>query len=592
MIDEQMTAPQVSVLVVDDTPDNLRLLSRMLSKRGYNVRPVPSGKLALTSAQAEPPDLILLDIMMPEMDGYEVCERFKDDENTRDIPVIFLSALSEVQDKVKAFAVGGVDYITKPFQAKEVLARVETHLALRELQKGLEEKNAQLRREIAARQKAEHELREYQRQLEASYEREQKRRQLSDTLREVAKLVSSTLEQETVLRLILNQLEKVVTYHRATVLILNDDGDELEVVGGRDKSGQEIKRDTIDAYRYTLNAAALTEKQPILLPNVTEDERWQPDSTMTAIRSFINAPLLAQDRPVGLLALGRSDDTPYNEDDAQTVFAFASQVAVALENARLYEYEMKQIAREMEIARQIQVSLLPLDAPKLLGLDIADISQPARQVGGDFYNYFVFSGDKLGLAVGDVSGKGMQAALMMALAFGLLTNEVRRELAPAVFLSRLNEKLWPYTQRNKMNTALAYMVLEPPEDEDAGWWDLQVANAGVVSPLIRYSDGTVEWLNIGGLPLGTMQDAQYVGVRHPLSPGDMVILSSDGVVEAMNEEGELYGFERLTECVANAPRRGAWNILEWILNDARDFVGDAEMHDDLTLIVVLVQDSR
>ncbi len=592
MTDEQMTAPQVSVLVVDDTPDNLRLLSRMLSKRGYNVRPVPSGKLALTSAQAEPPDLILLDIMMPEMDGYEVCERLKDDENTRDIPVIFLSALSEVQDKVKAFAVGGVDYITKPFQAKEVLARVETHLALRELQKGLEEKNAQLRQEIAARQKAEQGLREYQRQLEASYEREQKRRQLSDTLREVAKIVSSTLEQETVLSLILDQLEKVVTYHRATVLILNDDGDELEVVGGRDKSGQEIKRDRVDAYRYALNAAALTEKQPILLPDVTQDERWQPDGTMTVIRSFINAPLLAQDRPVGLLALGRSDDTPYNEDDAQTVFAFASQVAVALENARLYEYEMKEIAREMEIARQIQVSLLPLDAPKLLGLDIADISQPARQVGGDFYNYFVFSGDKLGLAVGDVSGKGMQAALMMALAFGLLTNEVRRELAPAVFLSRLNEKLWPYTQRNKMNTALAYMVLEPPENEDAGWWDLQVANAGVVSPLVRYSDGTVEWLNIGGLPLGTMQDAQYVGVRHPLSPGDMVILSSDGVVEAMNEEGELYGFERLTECVANAPRRGAWDILEWVLNDARDFVGDAEMHDDLTLIVVLVRDNR
>ncbi len=592
MTDEQMTAPQVSVLVVDDTPDNLRLLSRMLSKRGYNVRPVPSGKLALTSAQAEPPDLILLDIMMPEMDGYEVCERLKDDENTRDIPVIFLSALSEVQDKVKAFAVGGVDYITKPFQAKEVLARVETHLALRELQKGLEEKNAQLRQEIAARQKAEQGLREYQRQLEASYEREQKRRQLSDTLREVAKIVSSTLEQETVLSLILDQLEKVVTYHRATVLILNDDGDELEVVGGRDKSGQEIKRDRVDAYRYALNAAALTEKQPILLPDVTQDERWQPDGTMTVIRSFINAPLLAQDRPVGLLALGRSDDTPYNEDDAQTVFAFASQVAVALENARLYEYEMKEIAREMEIARQIQVSLLPLDAPKLLGLDIADISQPARQVGGDFYNYFVFSGDKLGLAVGDVSGKGMQAALMMALAFGLLTNEVRRELAPAVFLSRLNEKLWPYTQRNKMNTALAYMVLEPPENEDAGWWDLQVANAGVVSPLIRYNDGTVEWLNIGGLPLGTMQDAQYVGVRHPLSPGDMVILSSDGVVEAMNEEGELYGFERLTECVANAPRRGAWDILEWVLNDARDFVGDAEMHDDLTLIVVLVRDNR
>ncbi len=133
-----------SILVVDDTPANLRLLSGILANQEYMVRPVPDGSLALSAAEAEPPDLILLDIMMPDMSGYEVCEQLKADERTRDIPVIFLSAKTEVLDKVKAFEIGGVDYITKPFQAEEVLARVETHLNLRNLQKRLEGKNQAL----------------------------------------------------------------------------------------------------------------------------------------------------------------------------------------------------------------------------------------------------------------------------------------------------------------------------------------------------------------------------------------------------------------------------------------------------------------
>ena len=133
-----------SILVVDDTPANLQVLAGMLKDRGYKVRPVPSGKLALLAAGRDPPDLILLDINMPEMNGYEVCEHLKADDKLEGIPIIFISALTEQLDKVKAFATGGVDYITKPFQMEELHARVETHLKLRRLQIELEETNAQL----------------------------------------------------------------------------------------------------------------------------------------------------------------------------------------------------------------------------------------------------------------------------------------------------------------------------------------------------------------------------------------------------------------------------------------------------------------
>jgi signal transduction histidine kinase len=139
-----MNYPKGTILVVDDTPANVRFLVGMLAENGYTVRPAIDSQSALVGALAEPPDLILLDIQMPNMNGYEFCSKLKASPTTRHIPVIFISALSEVLDKVKAFGVGGVDYIIKPFQVEEVLARVETHLAMQHLQKSLLQKNQEL----------------------------------------------------------------------------------------------------------------------------------------------------------------------------------------------------------------------------------------------------------------------------------------------------------------------------------------------------------------------------------------------------------------------------------------------------------------
>ncbi|MGL5064524.1 MAG: response regulator [Microcoleus sp.] len=144
-----------NILIVDDTPENLQVLSATLSDRGYKVRGVINGKMAIRAARSAAPNLILLDIRMPEMDGYEVCHQLKSDPQTSEIPVIFISALDEVLDKVKAFRAGGVDYITKPFQVEEVLARVEHQITIQRLQKQLLDRNAQLQQEIIERKKAE-----------------------------------------------------------------------------------------------------------------------------------------------------------------------------------------------------------------------------------------------------------------------------------------------------------------------------------------------------------------------------------------------------------------------------------------------------
>ncbi len=149
-----MTSHSSNILVVDDTPDNLRLLSAMLSEQGYKVRKALNGKTALNTIYQVPPDLILLDINMPSMNGYEVCQQLKEDVKTKDIPIIFISALDDVLDKVKAFDVGGVDYITKPFQSEEVMARIENQLTIQRQKK-------QLQQEIKEREKTEKTLKIY-----------------------------------------------------------------------------------------------------------------------------------------------------------------------------------------------------------------------------------------------------------------------------------------------------------------------------------------------------------------------------------------------------------------------------------------------
>ena len=160
MSDYPPTPARADILIVDDTPANLRLLAGILAEQGYKIRPASNGQMALLAAQAQPPDLVLLDIMMPEMDGYQVCRMLKANERTRDIPVIFISALDETLDKVTAFLIGGVDYITKPFQVEEVLARVETHLTIARLHRELQHKNQELARQNLELQQRNAELQE------------------------------------------------------------------------------------------------------------------------------------------------------------------------------------------------------------------------------------------------------------------------------------------------------------------------------------------------------------------------------------------------------------------------------------------------
>ena len=253
-----------------------------------------------------------------------------------------------------------------------------------------------------------------------------------------------------------------------------------------------------------------------------------------------------------------------------------------LEQERL---RLSAIERELAIAHEIQESLLPPTRPEWPALDVLCYSASAREVGGDFYAYHAFDDNRYAIAVGDVSGKGTSAALLMSVSLASFQSTVRRNLAPEVLLESLDRMIATYTRSNNQNCALVYVEVLPLGD--AGW-QLRVANAGCVVPLLRRENGVVDWVDAFGIPLGTRHGAffGYKPVEVSLRTGDMVILSSDGVVEATNWAGEMFGFERLEDAIALGPRTSAQAMSRHLQKSVAEFVGGVEPHDDLTIVVV------
>jgi PAS domain S-box-containing protein len=254
------------------------------------------------------------------------------------------------------------------------------------------------------------------------------------------------------------------------------------------------------------------------------------------------------------------------------------------------------LQEELAMARKIQQSLLPTGRPAWSGLDLVCHSVPAREVGGDFYAYHAFedeaAGRRFAIAVGDVSGKGMPAALLMAASLSALQSVISHAADPGILLDELDLALQPYTKTTLQNCALCYAEITPPvclaEKNEQGV--LRVANAGCITPLICRTDGTVEWADVGGLPLGVGIGARsgYAEVSFSLNFGDLIIFTSDGVVEATNVAGELFGFDRLERAVARGPKISAAAMLAYLQVEVNAFTGDIEPHDDLTIVVVQV----
>lgn len=295
-------------------------------------------------------------------------------------------------------------------------------------------------------------------------------------------------------------------------------------------------------------------------------------------------PLVAQGELLGTLNLGRRlSDQPYSSEDRKLLANLASQVAPAVKVAQLVRQqeqaakERERIDQELRVAALIQQTLLPKDLPSLSGWSIDAYYRPAREVGGDFYDFIALPDNKLGLVVGDVTDKGVPAALVMATTRSTLRSVAQHNDDPGAVLAAANEELVAEIPEGMFITCL-YGVLEPRTGL------FRYANAGHNLPYVRTSTGVVE-LRATGMPLGLLPGMTYEEKEQVLAPGETMLLSSDGIVEAHDSEREMFGFPRMMGIVA--ANSGNKNLIQVLLRELDSFVGPtAEQEDDVTLVTV------
>jgi sigma-B regulation protein RsbU (phosphoserine phosphatase) len=335
---------------------------------------------------------------------------------------------------------------------------------------------------------------------------------------------------------------------------------------------------------------AAASRQPIRLDDVRLDPRYIKCDTCEVVTSELVVPLLLQDRLIGVLDLESKRYGAFTAQHERMLVALGSFIAIALENSRLYQdarENQDRLQTDLDTAREIQLQLLPRGAREVPGLDITAAYVPARELGGDFYDFLQYGEGRLALALGDVSGKGTAAALYGSLAIGMLRElTVEHTLAPADMLAVLNRRLHAARLEARF-IALTFAVYEASERT------LTIANAGGTHPLLL-RDGRLTEIPVDGIPLGLFPEADYAVSTLNLKIGDVVIFASDGILESENSKHEDFGIERLSALITSLPRNSCVeNISGAILRATDEFSGAGiPPHDDRTLLVLrAIEDS-
>jgi phosphoserine phosphatase RsbU/P len=411
------------------------------------------------------------------------------------------------------------------------------------------------------------------------FEQEQSLALLVDVSREL----TSILVREELLQRIADRVKKIVDYHLFNVMLWNEGSGQLECAFAKHYDEAITMRLAVPLYKGITGHAA-GYRCPVRVDDVCLDRRYIEFPHSDNVRSEMVIPLLLQQRLVGVLDLESTTLGAFTLEHERMLGILGSYIAVALENSRLYELSRDREQRmqsDLDTAREIQRQLLPQGKRQVPGLDIACGYVPARELAGDFYDFLPYGSGRLGIALGDVSGKGTAAALCGSLAVGILREYTQDHRCwPEEMLEVLNARLNAANLAPKF-VALLFAVY------DANLRQLIIANAGEPRPiLVRKKE--IREIKIDGTPLGMLPDILYDPVTLALEPEDIVVFASDGILESMNAEAESFGFDRLAELLRNINSvSSAGNISDAILAATDEFSGrPTEAHDDRTLIVL------
>jgi sigma-B regulation protein RsbU (phosphoserine phosphatase) len=400
-------------------------------------------------------------------------------------------------------------------------------------------------------------------------------------LNEVGREANSILDVEELLRRAAELVKRVIDYQILGILLYDESTNafrhRLDVKYGQSAQGK---------LRVTPNegvvGAAISSGQPVRVSDVTKDSLYIMVNPET--RSELAIPLIHKGRVVGVLDLESPQTNYFTEDHVQTLMILGAHLAVSLENARLYEQlarDEARMERELAGAQRLQNALLRPVPTIDFGLDIAARILSARQVCGDLYDFLSYGTQQLGVALGDVSGKGSAAALYGAVATGILRSLSPHKLQPAELLRQLNQLVCDRRVEGRYMT-FCFATWQK------GRHMLRVANAGQTQPLL-WKDGRVEQLKLTGFPIGIFDDATYEEWSVKLTSGDILVFYSDGLTEASNREGKFFGGHRLKNILEQNTRSSSAELADRMLEEVQEFTEGGAITDDRTLVVMKVK---
>lgn len=402
-------------------------------------------------------------------------------------------------------------------------------------------------------------------------------------LNEIARELTSILNLDELLKRVGELLSRIIDFQMFSILLLDPAGEKLQHrFSLRFQENIHLKND-IPVGKGIVGAAA-EQKQAILIRDVKKDPRYIETNPET--RSELAVPLIYKDNVIGVLDLEHTKRGFFTDDHLRTMTTLAAQIAIAIENARLYEQIARQerrLERDLALARELQFRLLPQARPKMANLEIAAKFSPARAIGGDLYDFLSYSSSRTAIAIGDVSGKGAPAAIYAALVSGILRSHAPMEPAPSEMLAAVNYSLADRRIDGQF-VSLIYAV-----------WDdvnltLQVSNSGLPRPVYCHK-GKTQLIEATGLPLGLFDDAEYDEFTFQAEPDDVFVFFSDGILDATNKAGDLFGRTRLEGVIAECSGNSADSMVKSIFKAAAEYSAGVETFDDETVVAIKVKGS-
>jgi serine phosphatase RsbU (regulator of sigma subunit) len=398
-------------------------------------------------------------------------------------------------------------------------------------------------------------------------------------LNEIGRAISANLDLPHLMQAIYRESGKVIDTTNFYIALYEAETDEVTFILNVE-DGQLNTEPLVRRGGKALTEHVIRTRAPLLLPdNVVERARalgLEPKGRTS--QCWLGVPMLASDQVVGMIAAqSYQRANAFTQEHASILTTIAAQAAIAIQNARLIQAvaEQERLQQELALARQIQQSLLP-EPPQVPGLFIAARCLQAKETGGDLFDFILIDEHRLGIVVGDVTGKGMPAALLMATVRSALRANAPLQPDPAQVLRVVNQFMFNDTH-GKTFVTLVYGIL------DTSTWMLTLASAGHPSPLLCGDAGAPVYLDsTGRFPLGVQADVQYVNCVYHLQPGQAILLYTDGVLEARNPQAQMFGFERLQAAAASQPGE---KLIDTVIHQAANFTGLLAAEDDMTLVV-------